>query len=159
MAVEGSLDALVVGFIAGTAATTLMTLLQFPFYRKWGLVGILEWHENVCILARVSGVNSPERLLVWSFLLHYLNGGLAAMVYVAAAVSLGLVLYIDPLVLGALYGVVLWILTLYPIHKPITGVSLHRHPLGHKPIILSILVHIVYGITTTYLAIRLLYPT
>ena len=51
-----------------------------------------------------------------------LNGGLASMVYVAAAVSLGLVLYIDPLVLGILYGVVLWILTLYPIHEPITGI-------------------------------------
>ncbi|MDT7878761.1 MAG: hypothetical protein RQ862_09430 [Candidatus Caldarchaeales archaeon] len=79
-----------------------------------------------------------------------LNGGLAAMVYVAAAVSLGLVLYIDPLVLGILYGVVLWILTLYPIHEPITGISIHRHPLRHKPIILSILVHIVYGVAPTY---------
>ncbi len=156
MTAESTLYSMAVGLVAGTVGTAVMTALQFPFFKRWGLAGILEWHENVCILARLRVVRS-ERLLAWSFLLHFLNGGLPAMFYVVAVVGLGLVPHIDPLILGILYGVVLWILTLYPIHKPITGVSLHSHPLGRKPIILSILVHVVYGITTTYVAVRLLY--
>jgi hypothetical protein len=74
LAAENTLYALVVGFAAGTVATTIMTILQLPFYRMWGLVEKLEWHENVCILARIFGNNRPERLIVWSFLLHYLLG-------------------------------------------------------------------------------------
>ena len=44
------------------------------------------------------------------------------------------------------YGVVLWILTLVPIHKPITGFSPWKHPLGHLPAIASLSGHILYGI-------------
>ncbi|MGB7953698.1 MAG: phosphosulfolactate synthase [Candidatus Nitrosopolaris sp.] len=47
---------------------------------------------------------------------------------------------------GLAYGVVLWILTLVPIHKPITGFSPWNHPLGHLPALASLSGHILYGI-------------
>ena len=47
---------------------------------------------------------------------------------------------------GTLYGFVLWLLTLVPIHKPITGLSPWNHPLGHLPALASLGGHIVYGI-------------
>ena len=48
--------------------------------------------------------------------------------------------------LGILYSIALWILTLAPIHKPITGLSPWYHPLGHLPLLASLGGHIVYGI-------------
>jgi hypothetical protein len=47
--------------------------------------------------------------------------------------------------LGIVYGFILWILTLIPIHKPITGFSPWNHPLGHRPALASLGGHIVYG--------------
>lgn len=48
--------------------------------------------------------------------------------------------------LGVLYGSILWLLTLAPIHKPITGLSPWNHPLGHSPALASFAGHLVYGI-------------
>jgi hypothetical protein len=42
-------------------------------------------------------------------------------------------------------------LTLAPIHKPITGVSITNHPLGYKPSVLSLIMHLIYGILVAYL--------
>lgn len=50
------------------------------------------------------------------------------------------------LLLGMLYGFVLWIVTLVPIHKPITGFSPFNHPLGRMPALASLGGHIVYGL-------------
>lgn len=45
--------------------------------------------------------------------------------------------------LGMLYGFVLWIITLVPIHKPITGFSPWNHPLGRMPALASLSGHII----------------
>ena len=44
------------------------------------------------------------------------------------------------------YGFALWIATLVPIHKPITGHSLWNHKLGHLPSIASLVGHLIYGL-------------
>jgi hypothetical protein len=147
----GLLGAAGVGFFAGLVATAVMTVFQYPFWRRWGLTGVLEWHENVCIIARLSRAGELESLLKRSFLLHFLNGGLASLVYSIILWSSTLLNSWNTAVLGILFGLVLWILTLYPIHRPVTGVSLHRHPLGYKPTALSIALHMVYGVIATYI--------
>jgi len=48
--------------------------------------------------------------------------------------------------LGIAYGLMLWIVTLVPIHKPITGLSPWNHPLGQLPALASLGGHILYGI-------------
>jgi hypothetical protein len=48
--------------------------------------------------------------------------------------------------LGILYGSILWLVTLAPIHKPITGLSPWNHPIGHLPALASFGGHLVYGI-------------
>jgi hypothetical protein len=85
---------------------------------------------------------------VFSFFIS--NGILAgiAFPYIVYSVvsSLGVPDIVPIYLLGVLYGSVLWLLTLAPIHKPITGFSLWNHPLGHLPALVSFGGHLIYGI-------------
>jgi hypothetical protein len=81
------------------------------------------------------------------FFFHFLNGSLAGIVFpyiVSFLIHSTNILSFSFLAL--IYGVVLWILTLVPIHKPITGFSPWNHPLGHLPALASLSGHILYGI-------------
>ena len=79
------------------------------------------------------------------------------MVYLAAIVFPFVYLFFTPLfylnkdsfpiIVGIIYGILLWVLTLLPIHKPITGLSIWNHPLGKGPLIISFCGHMLYGIT------------
>jgi hypothetical protein len=57
-----------------------------------------------------------------------------------------LVTVIDTFLVAIMYGFVLWIVTLVPIHKPITGYPIWNHPLGRSPALASLGGHIVYGL-------------
>ena len=56
-----------------------------------------------------------------------------------------------PVLLGCLFGLFLWVFTLAPIHKPLTGLPIINHPEGPAPIILSIILHLIYDVTVTYI--------
>ncbi len=144
-----SINEALIGFIAGCITTGLISVLQYPFWRRWGMLGVLEWHENQCLMSMLLK-RSPETLTREGFILHFLNGGLAALFYAIIVDSL-LLTSMDTNLLGASFGLVLWILTLAPIHKPITGVSITKHPLGYKPILLSLVAHLVYGLIVAHL--------
>jgi hypothetical protein len=83
-------------------------------------------------------------------LLHFLNGNLAGIAYPFVFYSVFSYLRIydsaSIYMIGILYGIVLWLLTLVPIHKPITGFSPWNHPLGRLPALASLGGHVVYGI-------------
>ena len=55
--------------------------------------------------------------------------------------------------LGIIYSFFLWIVTLVPIHKPITGFHPWDHPLGHGPALVSLAGHFAYGLVITLLFI------
>lgn len=132
---------------AGFVSTGIMTILEIPFWKRWGLTGILEWHENqilTCKLFRLASNN----LHFWGiFLLHFLNGSLGGIGLLLAFILIPTINEIPFLPLGLLYGFFLWILTLVPIHKPITGIDPWNHPLGKGPAVLSLVGHTIYGIT------------
>ncbi len=132
---------------AGFVSTGIMTILEIPFWKRWGLTGILEWHENqilTCKLFRLASNN----LHFWGiFLLHFLNGSLGGIGLLLAFILIPTLNEIPFLPLGLLYGFFLWILTLVPIHKPITGIDPWNHPLGKGPAVLSLVGHTIYGIT------------
>lgn len=122
---------------AGTVSTAIMTLTEIPSWKKWGLHGVFEWHENQAIINYVFHLSDNKKIHFREiFFLHFLNGILAGIAF-PFVISLPL--------LGILYGFILWILTLIPIHKPITGFSPWNHPLGHQPALVSLGGHIVYG--------------
>lgn len=134
------------GLVGGLLATGVMTIIELPFWRRWKLQGVLEWHENQILISRL--LRSDERRLNYAgiFSLHFLNGALGGL-------GLALALYLIPslysiqlILLGPAYGFFLWILTLVPIHKPITGIHPWKHPLGRGPAVASLAGHILYGI-------------
>jgi hypothetical protein len=137
------LSSLFVGFVS----TGAMTILEILFWKRWGLTGILEWHENQILTSKLFGLSS-NNLHFWGiFLLHFLNGSLGGIGLLLAFILIPALKEIPLLPLGLLYGFFLWILTLVPIHKPITGINPWNHPLGKGPAVVSLVGHTIYGIT------------
>jgi hypothetical protein len=136
-------ETLILGLVAGIAATATMTLTEVPSWKRWGLRGVFEWHENQAITAYL--VRSTRTSFAGIFSFHFLNGTLAGVAF-PYLISF-LLPYAPLLALSTLYGIVLWVLTLAPIHKPITGLHPWNHPLGRLPAIASLAGHVVYGIT------------
>ncbi len=114
------------------------------------MIGVLEWHENQCLMSMMLK-KDPIKLSKEGLILHFLNGGLAAMFYALLISWLDILNGLDTIIQGFIYGILLWILTLAPIHKPITGVSITNHPLGYKPSVLSLIMHLIYGVLVAYL--------
>lgn len=148
-----------IGLVGGFISTTAMTLTEIPSWKRWGLHGVFEWHENQILSIRLlhhfsnySGRKEKETTIHFKgiFLLHFLNGTLAGIAYPFLLFSVVSYLRIpdfEPIyMIGILYGIVLWLLTLVPIHKPITGFSPWNHPFGRLPALASLGGHVVYGI-------------
>lgn len=99
-----------------------MTFAELPSWKRWRLHEVLEWHENQVITTKVFKFPTEKIHFVGIFALHFLNGGLGGIGFLLA-------LWLFPsgvsqIFLSAIiYGFFLWIVTLVPIHKPITGVS------------------------------------
>ena len=143
------------GIIAGLVSTCIMTIYEIPFWRIWGIKGILEWHENQILTSKLikkfSKTKSDTCIYTGIFLLHIINGTLAGITFPF------IYLFFTPLffshsfqlstTLGIIFGILLWLLTLLPIHKPITGLPVWNHPLGKGPAIISFCGHILYGFT------------
>ncbi len=141
------LFSILLSVIAGLISTGLMTFIEIPFWKRWKLTGILEWHENQILTCKIFRIPNNKNYFWGVFFLHFLNGGLGGIGLLLALVLIPSLYEIPLLIIGLLYGFFLWILTLLPIHKPITGINPLKHPLGHGPIIISLLGHAVYGIT------------
>lgn len=160
--------ALAQGLAAGLAATAAMTAFELvPWRRRWGIRGVFEWHENQVLAERYlrarrhkEARNKEENRLHfgWIFLLHFVNGSLGGAGFAVALWLLPLPLPLSlqaPAAVGAAalvaaglaYGLLLWVLTLAPIHRPITGLHPWRHPHGRGPALASLAEHFVYGAT------------
>jgi hypothetical protein len=135
------------GLAGGLVATASMTLTEWIFWKKWGLQGVLEWHENQMLISRFLKLDKMRLHFSGIFGLHFLNGALGGL-------GLVLALYLIPalnniihlIALAAGYGFILWIITLVPIHKPITGIHPWNHPLGKGPALASLGGHLLYGV-------------
>lgn len=138
------------GLSGGIISTAAMTLSEIPSWKRWGLHGVFEWHENQIItthLLHLSDAKRNKNHFKGVFFFHFLNGSLAGIVFpYIVSVLIHSTNILSFSFLGLIYGVVLWILTLVPIHKPITGFSPWNHPLGHLPALASLSGHILYGI-------------
>jgi hypothetical protein len=40
---------LISGLVAGLLSTAIMTLFEISAWKRWGLFGVYEWHENQTI--------------------------------------------------------------------------------------------------------------
>jgi hypothetical protein len=140
-------DAIFSGLVSGIVATAVMTVTEIPSWRKWGLLGVYEWHENQLLSTRFFHVPRNKLSFKYIFFLHFLNGSLAGIQFPLIVSMLNIPIRRDyTLMLSVAYGFALWIATLVPIHKPITGHSLWNHKLGHLPSIASLMGHLIYGL-------------
>jgi len=140
-------DAIFSGLVSGIVATAVMTVTEIPSWRKWGLLGVFEWHENQLLSTRFFHIPPEKISFKYIFFLHFLNGSLAGIVFPLILSILNIRVTQDyMLMLSVAYGFVLWIATLAPIHKPITGHPLWDHKLGHLPSIASLIGHLIYGL-------------
>jgi hypothetical protein len=148
-----------IGLVGGIISTAVMTMTEIPSWRRWGLHGVFEWHENQILSNRLlhpfsyhirKDENNTTIHFKGIFFLHFINGSLAgiAFPYIVYFVftPLGALDSAQVYLLGIMYGSILWLLTLAPIHKPITGLSPWNHPLGRLPALASFGGHLVYGI-------------
>jgi Family of unknown function (DUF6789) len=140
-------DAIFSGLVSGIVATAVMTVTEIPSWRKWGLLGVFEWHENQLLSTRFFHIPPEKISFKYIFFLHLLNGSLAGIAFPLILSILYIPITQDYiLMLSVAYGFVLWIATLVPIHKPITGHPLWDHKLGHLPSIASLIGHLIYGL-------------
>lgn len=145
--ISTGLDAIYSGLVSGIIATAVMTMSEIPSWRKWGLWGVFEWHENQILSTRFFHIARDQLNFKYIFFLHFLNGLLAGIAFSLILSILSIPITQDyTLALSVLYGFILWITTLVPIHKPITGHSLWNHKLGHSPSIASLMGHLIYGL-------------
>lgn len=140
-------DAIFSGLVSGIVATAVMTITEIPSWRKWGLLGVFEWHENQLLSTRFFHIPPEKISFKYIFFLHFLNGSLAGIAFPLLLSILDIPITQNyPLMISVGYGFVLWIVTLVPIHKPITGYPVWDHKLGHLASIASLIGHLIYGL-------------
>ena len=49
-----------VGLIGGGISTLVITLIEIPSWKKWGLHGVFEWHENQIITAHLFNLSDAK---------------------------------------------------------------------------------------------------
>jgi hypothetical protein len=159
MTITGA-DAISTGLVSGIVATAVRTLTEIPSWRKWGLLGVFEWHENQLLSTRFFHIARNKINFKYIFFLHFLNGSLAGIAFPLILSILDIPITRDyTLMLSVGYGFALWIATLVPIHKPITGHSLWNHKLGHLPSIASLVGHLIYGLVLGIVIIIIIITT
>ncbi|HSF28745.1 MAG TPA: hypothetical protein VD699_06010 [Nitrosopumilaceae archaeon] len=136
------LDNVLTSFAFGLVATAAMTSIEVVFWKRWGLEGVFEWHENQVITERVLKISKRPHF-AGIFFWHFLNGGLGGVGFFILSSIFPNVM---PIILYTGFGFFLWLVTLIPIHKPITGLDPWNHPLGKIPPLASLGGHFVYGV-------------
>ncbi len=136
------------GLFSGIVATAIMTISEIPSWRKWGLLGVFEWHENQVLSIRLFRIPRNKLNFKYIFFLHIVNGSLAGIAYplILSILEISIVSDHVYVLISLVYGFALWMITLVPIHKPITGYPLWNHHLGHLPSIASLTGHLIYGL-------------
>jgi hypothetical protein len=135
-----SITTLAQGFAGGLAATGAMTALELVLIPRYGLEGVLEWHENQTIMGRL--LHRPAaQLRNQGLLLHFLHGGLAGIIFAYVAF---VVPQLSSVMAAILFGFLLWLIGL-SIHRWITGIDPLRHPKGSAPPLISLAAHLLYG--------------
>ena len=148
---------LMLGAIGGLLGTLVMSAIEIIPWRKWGLSGVFEWHENQILIAKFLRLENDDDdddaglHYLGIFGLHFINGLLGGMGFYFAITVIDYLAILPLPLLGILYSFFLWVVTLVPIHKPITGLHPWNHPLGHWPAIASLAGHFAYGLVLSLL--------
>lgn len=138
---------LTLGAVGGLFGTVAMSAIEVIPWRRWGLTGVFEWHENQMLIVKfLKSSHDPSLCYLGIFGLHLTNGLLGGIGFYLTIDFIDFLVILPLPLLGIVYGFFLWIVTLVPIHKPITGLHPWNHPLGHGPALVSLAGHFAYGL-------------
>jgi hypothetical protein len=81
---------LMLGAAGGLFGTLIMSAIEVIAWRKWGLLGVFEWHENQMLIVRFLNLEHDARLhYLGIFGLHLINGVLGGIGFYFVIASVG----------------------------------------------------------------------
>ena len=134
---------------AGLVSAAVMTLFEFPFWKRWGMNGVVEWQTNWIILSKLARVNSNrirEPRISWTITLHLWHGVAAGIVfglilpYLALLPAGNLSVLLDALV----YSVTLWVIFMLAPRRAFESAGEIR--ISDRSLSVALASHFVYGI-------------
>jgi len=132
--------------LAGLVAAICMTIVELPFWKKWGIEGVAEWQVNSVIVSMLIRKFSNRRVSIsMSVGMHLLHGAALGIVFRALLALLGTAIPASSiLTYSIVYNGVLWIIS------PFLSGSLFERAGGFRMtkrgLAVSFLTHGVYGI-------------
>jgi hypothetical protein len=136
---------------AGLGAALIMTLSEFPFWKKWGMSGVGEWQVDSVIFSRII-LRRPKLIqesgFPWKTVsTHLLNGIIASVafrfllpVFYLFVPDARISIIYDTVV----YSFVLWII--FPTLGRTTFETLGQIQISNRGLLVSLMSHFVYGI-------------
>jgi len=135
--------------IFGLVSAVLMTLVETPFWKKWGMEGMTEWQVNSVMVSKLFGkskeINQPE--LSWTIASHLLHGvaaGIVVRLLLPTLFWLVPVSKMSMLLDAVVYSVALWAFFLVWGRRKFESVG--RIQITSRGLLCSLLSMIVYGI-------------
>jgi|SRR5207302_2415387 len=132
--------------LAGLVAAICMTIVELPFWKKWGMEGVAEWQVNSVIVSIFIRKFSNRKVSIpKSVGMHLLHGAALGIVFRALLALLGTATPASSILTYAiLYSGVLWIIS------PFLSRSLFERAGGFRMakrgLAVSFLAHNVYGV-------------
>ena len=129
-----------------------MSISEYPFYKKWGIKGVYEFHESEMMFCKLTNREFQNKISSFGLLTHMINGSLLSVPFVF---YLNITNTSPTVLIGIIYALFVWFVTLLPVHKLITNESILGNPYGYKPILVSIFGHCIYGFVLYYIYVNL----
>jgi hypothetical protein len=137
--------------LAGFVATVCMTIVETPFWRRWGMEGVAEWQVNSIIVSVLIRRFTKRRVLTsMSIAMHLFHGAALGFVFLVLLDMSQTAILLPPLLLYAIvYSVLLWIVSPYLTRNLFASLGGFR--ITRKGLAVSFLGHIIYGIFLGFL--------
>lgn len=137
--------------VTGLASGILMTLSEYPFWRRWGMEGVGEWQVDTVIYSKII-LRRPSLIVEpgfpWKTIVTHLLNGVIASVAFRLLLPLFYVFIPDARLSivydTTVYSFVLWIL--FPVMGRTTFETLGQIKISNRGLLVSLLSHVVYGV-------------
>jgi len=133
--------------IAGLGAVILMTLFEFPFWKKWGLEGVAEWQMNSVIVSKTArrSRRTAEAPISWMIGGHLFHGTVAGVVFglFLPVIALLATSMLAILLAALLYSTILWAIFSIMLRGAFEAAGGVR--ISNRGVLVALLSHLVYG--------------
>jgi len=133
--------------IAGLGAVILMTLFEFPFWKKWGLEGVAEWQMNSVIVSKTArrSRRTAEAPISWMIGGHLFHGTVAGVVFglFLPFIALLATSMLAILLAALLYSTILWAIFSIMLRGTFDAAGGVR--ISNRGVLVALLSHLVYG--------------